>query len=96
MANRPHIKIKNKERCIMINVAIAASRNVMQKEAENRLLKSTYITNVEYEMNDYDDNNWRQRNSNKKLKRKMYKTYRENTCIQYIRYKRQLYLEHHT
>jgi len=79
MANTPHIKIKNKKiRCILIDVAILASRNVMQKKTENRLLSSTYTTNVQYEMYDYTGNNWRQRNSNKKFKRKMWKSYREN------------------
>jgi hypothetical protein len=38
MANRPDIIIKNKKEktCILIDVAIPADRNVMQKEAENK------------------------------------------------------------
>ena len=38
-ANRPDIKIKNKKEktCTLIDVAIPADRNVVQKEAENKL-----------------------------------------------------------
>jgi hypothetical protein len=38
-ANRPDITIKNKKEktCILINVAMPADRNVMQKEAEKKL-----------------------------------------------------------
>jgi hypothetical protein len=38
-ANRPDIKIKNKKEktCILIDVAIPADRNVVQKEAEKKL-----------------------------------------------------------
>jgi len=38
-ANRPHTIIKNKKEktCILINVAIPAERNVMQKEAKKKL-----------------------------------------------------------
>ena len=37
--NRPHIIIKNKEEktCTLIDVAIPADRNVVQKEAEKKL-----------------------------------------------------------
>jgi hypothetical protein len=45
-ANRPDIIIKNKKEktCTLIDMAIPADRNVVQKEAENKLkYKSFYI-----------------------------------------------------
>ena len=61
-ANRPYIAIKNKEEetFLLIDVAVPADRNVMQKEAEK---KTTYkklyrdATNLKYEMYDYTGNN---------------------------------------
>jgi hypothetical protein len=73
--NRPDIKIKHKKgkTCVLIEVAIPADRNVMQKEAEKKLnveLMYRDTTNVEHEMYDYTGNNWNHRNSNKRLKEK--------------------------
>jgi len=45
-ANRPYIKIKNKKEktCVLIDVAIPADRNVVQKEEEKKLrYKSLFI-----------------------------------------------------
>jgi len=38
-ANRPEVIIKNKKekKCILIDVAVPSDRNVVQKEAENKL-----------------------------------------------------------
>ena len=60
-ANRLDIIIKNKKEktCTLIDVAIPADRNVVQKEAEKKLkYKSMYrdTTNVEPEMYDYASN----------------------------------------
>ena len=57
-ANRPNIIIKNKKKekiCALIDVAIPADRNVVQKEAEKKLkYKSLFMyrdkTNVESEI----------------------------------------------
>ena len=62
-ANRSDIVIKNKKEktCTLIDVAIPADRNVVQKEAEKKLkYKSLCIeitTNVEPEMYDCTSNN---------------------------------------
>ena len=63
MANRPDIIIKNiKEKtCILIDVAIPADRNVMQKETEkkkNQDFKYRDTANVEHEMYDYSISIW--------------------------------------
>jgi hypothetical protein len=44
-ANRPDIIIKTKKEktCILINVAIPAERNVVQKEAEKKLNTRVYV-----------------------------------------------------
>jgi len=46
----------------MIDVAIPADRNVVQKEAEKKLKYKRFMyrdtTNVEPEMYDYTNNNW--------------------------------------
>jgi hypothetical protein len=44
-ANRPDIIIKNKKEktCKMIDVAIPADRNVVQKEAEKKLKYKSYV-----------------------------------------------------
>ena len=52
-------------------MAIPADRNVVQNEAEKKLIyKFMYrdTTNVEPEMYDYTSNNWSHWNSNEKLK----------------------------
>jgi len=72
-ANRPGIIIKNKKEktCTLIDVAIPADRNVVQKEAEKKLKYKRLcieVTNVEPEMYDYTSNNWSHWNSNEKLK----------------------------
>jgi hypothetical protein len=72
-ANRPHIIIKNKDEktCILIDVAILADRNVVQKEAEKKLKKKFVYrdtTNVEHEMYNYTGNNCSHRNSTKRFK----------------------------
>jgi len=75
-ANRPDIIIKNKkeETCTMIDVAIPADRNVVQKEAEKEFKIQEFMyrdtTNVEPEMYDYTSNNWSPWNSNEMLKEK--------------------------
>ena len=45
IANRPDIIIRNKKEktCILIDVAILADRNVMQKEAEENLNTQFYV-----------------------------------------------------
>ena len=67
-ANRPDIMIKNnKEKtCTLIDVAIPADRNVVQKE--EFVYRDT--TNVEPEMYDCTSNNWSHLKSNEKLKEK--------------------------
>ena len=45
-ANRPDIIIKNKkekETCILIDVAMPADRNIMKKEAENKFSGRLYL-----------------------------------------------------
>jgi hypothetical protein len=38
LANRPDIIVKNKDKtCLLIDVAIPSDKNVIQKEAENKL-----------------------------------------------------------
>jgi hypothetical protein len=57
----------------LIDVAIPANRNVVQKEAEKKLKCKSLgilITNVEREMYDYTSNNGSHWNSNEKLKEK--------------------------
>ena len=74
-AIRSDIKIKNKKekKCTLIDVAIPAERNIVQKEAEKiEVQESGYrdTTNVEPKMYDYTSNNWSHWNSNEKLKEK--------------------------
>jgi len=75
-ANRPDIIIKNKNKktCTLMDVAIPADRNVVQKEAENKLKIKEFVyrdtTNVEPEMYNYTSNNWSHWNSNEKRKEK--------------------------
>jgi len=57
----------------LIDVAIHADRNVVQKEAEKKLKYRSLgieITNVEPEMYDYTSNNENHWNGNEKLKEK--------------------------
>jgi len=61
-ASRPDIIIKNKKEktCTLLDVAMPADRNVMQKEAKNvKIQEFMYrdTTNVEPEMYDYTSNN---------------------------------------
>ena len=75
-ANRPDIIIKNKKDkiCTLVDVAIPADRNVVQKEAGKEVEIQEFMyrdkTNVEPEMYDYTSNNWSHWNSNEKLKEK--------------------------
>ena len=63
--------LKQKEKtCTLIDVAIPADRNVVQKEAENKLKHKRDKSNVEPEMYDYTSNNWSHWNSNVRLKEK--------------------------
>jgi hypothetical protein len=56
---------------MLIDVAIPADRNVVQKEEEKKLkYKSLCTTNVEPKMYDYTSNNWSHWNSTEKLKKK--------------------------
>ena len=75
-ANRPDIIIKNtKEKtCTLIDVAIPADRNVVQKEAEKKLKLQEFMyrdtANVDPEMYDHTSSNWSHWDSNEKLKKK--------------------------
>ena len=75
-ANRPDIIIKNKKdkTCTLIDVAIPADRNFVQKEAGKEVKIQEFMyrdtTNVEPEMYDYTSNNWSHWNSNEKLTEK--------------------------
>jgi len=68
------IKNTKEKTCTLIDVAIPADRNVVQKEAEKKLKYKCLLyrdtTNVEPEMYDCTSNNWSDWNSNKKLKEK--------------------------
>ena len=65
---------KKEKTCTLIDVAIPADRNVVQKEVEKKLKYKSLMyrdtTNVEPEMYDYTSNNWSHWNSNEKLKEK--------------------------
>ena len=71
--NRPDIIIKNtKEKtCTLIDVAIPADRNVVQKEAGKEVKIQEFMyrdtANVEPEMYDHTSNNWSLWESNEKL-----------------------------
>ena len=75
-ANRTDIIIKNKKEktCALIDVAIPADRNVVQKESEKEVKIQEFMyrdtANVEHEMYDYTGNNWSHWNSNERLKEK--------------------------
>ena len=75
-ANRPDIIIKNtKEKtCTLIDVAIPADRNVVQKEAEKKLEIQEFMyrdrANLEPETYDHTRNYWSHWNSNEKLMEK--------------------------
>ena len=75
-ANRPDIIIKNKKEktCTLIDVAIPADINVVQKEARKEVEIQEFMyrdtTNVEPEMYDFTNNNWSHWNSNERLKEK--------------------------
>ena len=49
MANRTDVIIKNRKEktCILIDVAIQADRNVMQKETENKLKYKNLCTEIQ-------------------------------------------------
>jgi len=74
--NRPDIIIKNKKEktCTLIDVAIPADRNFVQKEAEKEVKIQGFMyrdtTNVESEMYDCTSDNWSHWNSNEKLNEK--------------------------
>jgi hypothetical protein len=73
-ANRPDVIIKSKTEmtCTLIDVAIPADRNVVQKKVEKKLkYKSLSVEiqpNVEPEMYDYTSYNWSHWDCNEKLK----------------------------
>jgi hypothetical protein len=105
MANRPDIIIKNRKlkMCVLLDVAIPADRNVMQKEAEKKLKYSFKVKfkSLCIEM----QRMWNMKcmiisvvtgaaGIRAKCFEKVWKPYQEN--IRWIRYKRQLYLAHHT
>ena len=73
-ANKPDVIIKNKKvkTCTLIDVAIPADRNVVQREAENKLkYKSLYIEIKRmWNLKFTTSNNWSYWNSNEKLKEK--------------------------
>ena len=68
------IKNKKENTCTLIDVAIHADRNVVQKEAEKKLqYKSICIRDkakVEPEMYDHTSNTWSHLDSNEKFKEK--------------------------
>ena len=68
------IKNKNEKTCTLLDVAIPADRNVVQKEAEKEVKIQEFMyrdtANVEPEMYDCTSNNWSHWNSNEKLKEK--------------------------
>jgi hypothetical protein len=75
-SNRPDIIIKNnKEKtCTLIDVAIPADRNVVQKGSGKEVKIQQFMhrdaANVEPEMYGCTSNNWSHWNSNEKLKEK--------------------------
>ena len=75
-ANRTDIIIKNKKEktCTLIDVAIPADRNVVQKGSGKDVKVQEFMyrdtKNVEPEMYGYTGNNWSHWNSNEKLKEK--------------------------
>jgi len=75
-ANRPDIIIKNKKEktCPLIDVAIPADRNVVQKESENKLKYKSLCIAIQRMWNlkctIYTSNNWSHWNSNEKLRGK--------------------------
>jgi len=75
-AHRPDIIIKNnrEKTCTLIDVAIPADRNVVQKEEEKEVKIQEFVyrdkTNVEPEMYDCTSNNCSHWNTNEKLKEK--------------------------
>ena len=75
-ANRPVIIIKNKKEktCTLIDVAIPADRNVVQKGSRKEVKIQEFMyrdtTSVEPEMYDYTNNNRSHWNSNEKHKEK--------------------------
>jgi hypothetical protein len=61
MANRPDIKITNKQEktCVLIDVPIPVDRNVMQERAEKNILQEFMnrdVLNLEHEMYDHTSN----------------------------------------
>ena len=71
-ANRPDIIIKNKKEkaCTLIDVAISAERNVVQKEVKIQEFIYRDTTDVKPEIYNCTSNNWSYWNSNEKLKEK--------------------------
>ena len=73
-ATRPDIIIKNKKEktCTLIDVAITADRNAVQKEAEKKLKCESLCIEIQRMWNlkctKYTSNNWSHWNSNEKLK----------------------------
>jgi len=49
-ANRPDIIIKEEKTCTLIDVAIPADRNVVQKEAEKKLKYKSLCVEIQTEM----------------------------------------------
>jgi hypothetical protein len=48
LANRPDIIIKNKDKtCLLIDVAIPSDKNIIQKEAENKLKYKNLNTEIQ-------------------------------------------------
>ena len=92
------IKNKNEKTCTLIDVAIPADRNFVQKEAEKKLKYKSMCIEIQ--------RMWNLKCTivpviigatgivTRSRRGKIWKLYRENT--RQIHYKRQLYLEHHT
>ena len=96
-ASRPDIIIKNKKQktCTLIDVAIPADRNVVQKEAEKKLKYKSLCIEIQ--------RMWNLKctiipiiiGATRIVTRSLRKNL-EPVPGKYIHYKRQLYLEHHT
>ena len=72
--NRPDIIIKNKKEktCTVIDVAIPADRNVVEKEAEKKLQHKSLCIEIQRKWNlkctyNHTSNNWSHWDSNEKL-----------------------------
>ena len=82
------IKNKKEKTRTLLDMAIPADRNVVQKEAENNLKYKCLGTEIQRivdpEMYDYTSNNWSRWNSNEKIKEK-FGSYTRKTLDRYTK-----------